>query len=242
MSALMKRLHPLFKWYGSSWSSAKHYPAPIPGYTIFEPFAGSAGYSLNHYEHKCVLWEINPRLQELWCWLIYVAQPDDIRQIPLNVPEGTDIRTLGLSWGQSLLLKNWQRTNNVSECWTISSWGNKSGQWVGNCRARVADEVMAIKHWEFRQPTWTEQGTYLCDPPYIFNYNYGIKNFDYQKLVDDIGKVPQGSLVIASEAACKVTNKIPDYLPFTFSHSQVTSRRKAENNHHSRELVYARYT
>lgn len=236
------RLHPLLKWYGSSYTSAKHYPKPIPGLPIFEPFCGGAGYSLNYADHKVVIYDSNTRLQELWCWLIYVAQPDDIRQIPLNVPEGTDIRTLGLSWGQASLMKHWQRTNNVGECWTISSWGSKSGQWTANTRARVADEVVAIKHWEFRQPTWTEQGTYLVDPPYQYNYNYGVKGFDYAKLVDNIAKVPQDSLIIASEAVCPKTGAVPDYLPFVPSHSQVTSRRKTTNNHHSRELVFVRYT
>jgi hypothetical protein len=238
----MKPLRPLLKWFGSSWSSAKHYPAPLPGAPLYEPFCGGAGYSLNHYTHDVVIWDNNPRLQELWCWLIYVAQPDDIRSIPLNLPEGTDIRSIGLTWGQALLLKHWQRTNNVGECWTISSWGSKSGQWTANTRARVAEEVMAIKHWQFKAPDWTTPGTRFIDPPYQYNYQYGVKGFDYGTLVSNVKSLPVNSLVIACEAACPKTGAVPNYLPFTPSHSQVTSRRKATQNHHSKELVYIQYT
>ena len=45
---------PLFKWFGSKWLSSKHYPAPEHD-VIFEPFAGSAGYSLRHHEKQFVL-------------------------------------------------------------------------------------------------------------------------------------------------------------------------------------------
>lgn len=238
----LKKINPLFKSFGSKWSSAKHFPKPFSGSTIFEPFAGSAGYSLNYADHNVVLWEINPLLQELWFWLINEARSVDVLDIPLNVPEGTDIRTLGLSRGQQLLLKNWQRTNNIGNCWTISAWGNKPGQWVKSTRDRVADEIHAVKHWQLRPIDWTEQGTYFCDSPYYYNYKYGIKDFDFVAYAANVGKVPPGSLVICCEAVCPKTQAIPDYLPFQPSHSQVTSRRKASNNHHSKELVYVRYT
>lgn len=238
----MKPLRPLFKWFGSSWSSAKHYPAPLPRLPVFEPFAGSAGYSLNHFESNVVLWEVNPLLQELWCWLIYHATSQDILDIPLNLPEATDIRTLQLSWGQKLLLKNWQRTNNVGNCWTVSKWGHLPGQFTANTRARVADQVNAIKHWQFRPIDWTETGTYLCDSPYIYNYPYGIKNFDYQKYVINVLGLPANSMAICCEAACSKTGAVPNYLPFEPSHRQVTSRRKSTQSHHSKELVYIHRT
>jgi hypothetical protein len=240
----MKPLHPLFKVFGSKWSSSKHYPAPIEGLRIYEPFAGSAGYSLRHHDFPVTIYEINPHLSYLWQWLINSATSQDVLDIPLNIPEGTDIRDLGkdLSHGQMLLLKNWQRTNNCGSCWTISKWGSLPGQFTANTRARVADEIHAIKHWKFEPVTWTESGTYFCDSPYFYNYKYGIKDFDFDAYAANVGRVPPNSIVIACEAVCPKTGKIPDYLPFQPSHSQVTSRRKASNNHHSKELVYVRYT
>ncbi len=238
----MKPVGPLLKWYGSKVMSSRHYPAPLPDSTIYEPFAGGAGYSLRYHWFPVVIYDNNPRLQELWCWLIYKATPQDILDIPLNVPEGTDIRTLGLSWGQASLLKHWQRTNNVGECWTVSKWGNLPGQFTASCRARLADEVMAIKHWQFSLPDWTKPGTWLCDGPYQYNYRYGQKTFDFQDYAAKVNALPPGSLAICCEARCPKTGATPDYLPFVESHRQVTSRRKQTQSHHSRELVFVKYT
>lgn len=129
------------KHFGSKWSGAKHYPPPLPGLPILEKYAGGAGYSCNHAEHEVILWEDDWNLANLWAWLILAADPDQIKAIPCGLPVGTDIRTLDLTQGQMLLLKHWQRTNNVGECWTISPWGDKPGQWTTNTRDRVADEV-----------------------------------------------------------------------------------------------------
>ncbi len=144
------RVGPLFKWFGSKWSAAKRGNYPTPEHDIiFEPFAGGAGYSLNYCEKQVILDDNNPLLSELWSWLINEATTDAVLAIPLDLPEGTDIRTVGLTRGQQLLLKHWQRTNNVGPCMTISPWGNKPGQWTANTRARVSEEIHAVKHWHF---------------------------------------------------------------------------------------------
>lgn len=233
------KIRPLFKWFGSKWMGAKHYPSPISE-NIYEPFAGSAGYSLNHVDKKITIWEDNDQLIALWTWLIKDATTQSIKEIPINVAEGTGIRELGLSSGQALLLKHWQRTNNVGDCWTISPWGNKPGQWTANTRARVAEEVNAIKHWMLAPTTYLVPGTYFIDPPYQFNYRYRFAkdSFSYESLVGSIQAIPAPSLIIACEAACSKTGAVPNYLPFQTSHRQITSRRKTTNNHHSSELVY----
>lgn len=234
------KIHPLFKHFGSKWSGAKHYPQPVNGLPIFEPFAGSAGYSLNHVEFPVTLWDADKHLQTLWRWLIETATEQDIRDIPLNLSEGIDIRTLGLSTGQATLLKHWQRTNNCGDCWTISPWGNKPGQWTANTRSRVAEEISAIKHWQFKPVLWTIPGTYFVDPPYLYNYRYRFSesSFDFIDLAQKCRAIPKYSLLIVCEATCPKSGRIPEYLPFSTSHRQVTSRRKTNENHHSSELVY----
>lgn len=231
------KIGPLFKHFGSKWSGAKNYPPPEHD-AVFEPFAGGAGYSLNYPEKRVTIWEEDYNLQVLWTWLITYASEGVIRSIPLDVPEGTDIRSLGMSLGASLLLKHWQRTNNCGNCWTVSAWGSKPGQWTANTRSRVAEQVSAVKHWRFAPVTYGEVGTYFLDPPYLYNYRYRFPTFDFAGLVRNVQCIPSGSLIIACEAECPKTGYRPDYLRFAPSHSQVTSRRKEENNHHSKELVY----
>lgn len=237
---------PLFKWFGSKWSSSKHYPAPKHD-TIVEPFAGSAGYSLRHCDRSVFLAERDVHVRRLWWWLIGEAKESDIREIPVDIPEGTDIRTLGLSLGQSLLIKSWQRTNNVGDCWTVSSWGNKPGQWTANTRARVASEFHQIKHWHVTDDafhlmaTHVERNglpcTWFVDPPYKYNYGYGT-SIDYDALGEKLQRLP-GQLIVC-EAACQKTGTLPTWLPFVDFRRTVTSRRKSSNNHHSRELIYVR--
>lgn len=230
---------PLFKWFGSKWLASKLYPAPKYD-VIFEPFAGSAGYSLRYYEKKVVLWEDNAQLQTLWIWLIERATTADVLGIPIGIYEGTDIRTLGLSEGQALLLKHWQRTNNVGACWTISPWGNKPGQWTANTRARVAEQLHAVKHWKVARVGYNEPGTYFIDPPYLYNYRYGFgaTGFDHATLVKDIARIPRKSQIIVCEAACQKTERVPEYLPFRPFGLRITSRRKKAENHHSKEYLY----
>jgi hypothetical protein len=239
------KLSPLFKWFGSKWSGAKHYPNPVND-VLCEPYAGGAGYSLNHSDRQVHLWDIDPHLQVLWPWLIKEATTQLVLDIPLAVPEGTDIRTLGLSLGQATLLKSWQRTNSVGDCWTVSKWGHLPGQWTANTRARVADQVNAIKHWKFGPPStsWPKPDvgshTYFVDPPYEFNYRYksSLSPLFFSKLGQRCVKLGElGHQVIACEAIGK-NGETPTYLPFVASHSQVTSRRKTENSHHSKELVW----
>lgn len=233
---------PLFKWFGSKWLSSKTLPKP-QYWHIVEPFAGSAGYSLRHYEHKVFLFELDDNIRNLWSWLINEATSQDIKDIPCNLNEGTDIRTIGLNSGQQLLLKNWQRTNNVSNCWTVSIWGNKPGQWTENTRARIADQFVAVKHWTVCGADGMKSfvanltpETWFIDPPYQYNYNYGKPAIDYKTLSNRILAV-KGQKIVC-EAICPTTGQIPTWLPFQFWANRITSRRKVSNNHHSKEVLW----
>lgn len=242
----MKGIHPLFKWFGSKWLSAPKYPEPKFGH-IVEPFAGGAGYALRYPDRDVTICETNPNLRVLWPWLIEVATEAMIREIPIDIPIGTDIRTLGLSKGQAYLLKTWQRTNTTGDCWTISPWGNLSGQWTANKRARVAEEVHAIKHWKFEPDglhvlrVATELGaasaTWFVDPMYRYNYQYNTKEaHDYSELAQLVRNL-RGQVIVC-EGVCQKTGKVPDWLPFKHFAVRATSRKKAENNHHCTELIW----
>lgn len=232
---------PLFKWFGSKWLSSKNLPAPVEG-VICEPFAGGAGYSLRHSDKGVILAESNALVFALWQWLIRSATEESIREIPIGVLEGTDIRTLGLTEGQALLMKHWQRTNTVGNCWSVSPWGNKPGQWTANTRARVASEVGAIAHWHvypsantlFR--AHTKRATWFIDPPYKYNYQYGCPPTDYAALARRVHTL-RGQVIVC-EAADPKTGVHPRYLPFRVFGERITSRRKANQHRYSKELLY----
>lgn len=237
------RVGPFFKCFGSKWQSAKRYPAPRFA-NIVEPFAGGAGYSCNYSHLGVTLYELHPQVRRLWGWLIQEATQAEITEIPHTLPVGLDIRTLGLSEGQSLLVKWWQRTNNFSPTWLTSPWCNSPGMWNLNTRSRIADELGAIKHWNVcehfsgsteKAPTIA---TWFIDPPYQFNHNYGSK-FSAFKELGEVCKTlaTNGNQVIVCEAMGK-NGERPNWLPFVNSHESVTSRRKESQSHHSKELVW----
>ncbi len=239
---------PLFKCFGSKWLSSKRLPPPERA-LICEPFAGGAGYSLRHSQKNVLLFETDEHVHDLWAWLIREATQQDILDIPVGLPVGTDIRTLDLSRGQGLLLKNWQRTNNFGNCWTVSGWGHLPGQWTNNTRARVAEEVQAIKHWDIRKtsgmkvidanttPNSETNVTWFIDPPYKFNYQYRLSwPLDYKTLGENVRKL--NGQVIVCEALHPQTAEMPGWLPFEFWAKRVTSRRAAGNNTHSSELIW----
>ncbi len=244
----MKATGPLFKWFGAKWQASKYYPRPkYP--SILEPFAGSACYALRNSSARTdvTLAESNLNVYNLWDWLIHEASEHDIREIPINLKEGTNILDVGLTRGQSLLLKHWQRTNNVGNCWTISPWGNKPGQFTANTRARVANEVYLVKRWKVYRDGFSAMraslgavenplSTWFVDPCYQYNYQYGCGETDYG-LVAEMVKMHEGQAIVC-EAKCPKTGKIPNWLPFRFFRRTVTSRRKSTNNHHSSELIW----
>jgi hypothetical protein len=232
------RIRPLFKQFGSKWSSTKAgiYPAPKHR-AITEQFCGAAGYSLNFSDRKVFLYDADPMILKLWSWLISEATEEQIRAIPLNLPEGLDVRTIGLTEGQALLLKHWQRTNNCGNCWTISPWGNKPGQWTENTRARVAEEFEAVRHWTvLAQPVgFFPDATHFVDPPYVGNYAYKLPQIDHVRL----GKECQSGAgqIIVCEGLGKDGSE-PEWLPFAPAASRVTSRRKSSQSHHRMEYIW----
>ena len=227
------KLDPLFKWFGSKWRAAKKYPEPLTN-KIIEPFAGGAGYALNFADRDVTIYDTDPNLIALWKYLIS-AKSDEIRAIPINLPFKTDIATLGLNQGQALLLKNWQRTNNTSSCNTISKWGNQPGQFTAYTRARVADQVQAIKHWQFDENCWNDKAaTYFIDPPYQYNIKYKIiKRMDYAILAQDVKSIAKHNQVIVCEALGK-NGEIPEWLDFKASHTTATMKKGKRSS----ELVW----
>jgi site-specific DNA-adenine methylase len=242
----MKVTGPFFKWFGSKWHNTAHYPEPCFN-TIIEPFAGSASYSLHYADHDVVIYDANCQLLDLWAWLINSATYDNIKAIPLNIPINTDIRTLSLDYGQQLLLKHWQRTNNVSKTWLISKWTNQPGQWTSNTRARLAEQIYAIKHWKIAMPSFKECGTYFIDPPYQYNYRYKSSNLlyefgsnetDYELLATSIKNLPIPNQVIVCEARHPNTNVKPKWLPFQDFRESITCRRRKGDRLYSKELIF----
>lgn len=242
----MKTTGVMFKYFGSKFSKFHLYPTPNTS-TIIEPYAGGAGFSLNYSNRNIIISEKNPEVFLLWQYLIKHLTSNDILSIPLNLPIGTDIRELDLSDGQRLLLKYWQRTNNISACWTISKWGNLNGQWTKGTRKRLSEEIKLIKHWELYRTAEEVFEKYkndpniywFIDPPYQFNYRYNESSeFNYVKLLEYINEIKGFVVVCEGKSKCGM---LPTYLPFKELYKSKKKYSKQYSNIASVELIYKNF-
>jgi site-specific DNA-adenine methylase len=101
----------------------------------------------------------------------------------------------------------------------------------------VAEQIHAVKHWDFGIPVILEPTTLFIDPPYQHNYKYRQPDQNYKFLAEYAKTMGRLHQVIVCEALGK-NGEVPDWLPFRESHRSVTSRRKATQSHHSRELIW----
>ena len=102
---LQKPLRPFFKYYGSKWSLAKHYKKP-KSETIIEPFAGSACYSLHHW-NKYEVWlnDLDDNIASLWSYLIKVKE-SEIKSLPL-LKQGQSVDDLDVCKEAKILMGFW---------------------------------------------------------------------------------------------------------------------------------------
>ena len=176
----------MFSYYGSKSKIVDYYPPPKHK-RIIEPFAGSARYSLKYWEKDILLVDKYEIIVKLWKWLQQCSKTD-ILNLP-NIEKGTDIRTIGLSEDERILIgfcinggsvepKN-IATDNIKR--NFNSW-NKD-------KIRIAKNLHKIKHWEIKQCSYEEienqTATWFIDPPYQNggeHYKESATNIDFYKL------------------------------------------------------------
>lgn len=167
------RLSPFFKYFGSKFKAAKMYQPPRHD-AIIEPFAGSAGYSLNYPEREVILYDADERVIRIWNYLIR-ANKDEIMAIPL-MEVGQDIATVDTTEDARLLLSclvNTSPFRNELQSWRRGQEKEKTfnGLWCAAKRRQIAKNVKKIKHWSAYHSLYSEvtniNATWFIDPPYV---------------------------------------------------------------------------
>lgn len=167
-------LRPFIRYYGGKWRAAPLYPAPMHR-TIVEPFAGAAGYSMRHHRHDVILVEKYAPLAEMWRWLI-AALPAEVLSIPCveNIDDLPSWVPAGARALAAMSMANgdcWQRSHTSTGIQRLHAEGKHGiSGWSVPCRARVARQVLAIKHWRIIEGDYTDapdiDATWHIDPPY----------------------------------------------------------------------------
>lgn len=185
----MSRAVRVLNYYGSKVLAARHYPAPQQK-LIIEPFAGGAGYSLQHRTHDVLLIDSNPDVIGAWQYLI--ATPGNVirrlpllrvgQAIPLDLDPGA---RLLIGWNLMLVGARPQSRLVPSALRVPSSF------WGESRRAALASIADEVKHWRAKLGRHTDapsrtRATWFVDPPYIgelgSHYPSGNDGLNFERL------------------------------------------------------------
>ena len=170
----MESLRPFFSYYGGKWLKAKHYS--VPRYeTVIEPFAGSAGYSVRHFQHDIILCDADPVIYGVWDYLIHV-KPSEIRRLP-SIVDKIDSLAAWVPQEAKWLIGFWLNPGSAVPKKTMSKWQvfehSNGGQlyWGDRVKDRLAAQVGSISHWSVFCCSWQDvepqiPATWFIDPPY----------------------------------------------------------------------------
>lgn len=211
----------MFYYYGRKKQLSSRYPSPQYS-TIIEPFAGSAAYSFygNNWKSEVILIEKDPKVAEIWDWLINYATPESIMEMPiLNVGDYSEnfLHILHSASKQAFKYKKIKVTPVLARNWEIS-------------RRNMALNLYKVKHWKIINDDYTTapdiEATWFIDPPYMGSggqgYAYGNDLINYQELGDWI--LNRRGQIIACEG------ETANYLPFRplVNHAGVAGKRNQE--------------
>ncbi len=214
----------MFYYYGRKKQIAKHYPSPNCD-VIIEPFAGSAAYSLfgTNWMKKVILVEKDPKVAEIWNWLINTATSKEIKNLPeLKVGEKSSefLHIIHAATKMAFHFKTIKVTPVLERNWEIS-------------KRVMAENLHKVKHWELILGDYTLapdiQATWFIDPPYKGEHGMGYKQssklLDYSALAS-WALARRGEIIF-----CEGSNG--DYLPF-----KTLLELKGVAGKSSKELVY----
>lgn len=164
------RLKNFFSYFG-----AKRQLAPLynrPKYNmIIEPFAGSAGYSVHHYNPKVEvrLYDAYEPIIQIWNYLIRVSSKE-IMSLPLGPFDRTrSVKDENICEEAKLLIAFWVSESRPLPSWRIRSY-SRGTAWTAVRRSVLSRQVPHIRHWKAEVASYdvldNYQATWFIDPPY----------------------------------------------------------------------------
>lgn len=210
----MSRLLPMFTFYGGKNRAARHYPEPARD-LIVEPFAGSAGYSLNYPDRQVLLRDVDPVIVATWQYLL-TATGDDVAALP-DLEPGQSTLDLDVPLGARYLIGWWLNKGSAQPKLRPSTFMLRHPEggpyWGPRVRDRIAGQLELVRHWRVEPgPYWDASNvdaTWYIDPPYQGagrHYRHGSAGIDYDHLAR-WSKARYGQLIV-----CEADGA--DWLPF----------------------------
>ena len=157
----------MWPYYGGKYSIAHLYPKPKHN-RIIEPFAGTAQYSLIHFDNDVLLvdkWDV---IIKIWKWLQQCSK-QDILGLP-RLKQGERLSSLNLSEEEKLFMGfvvgQGQSPRDKASAMTTTYRPNRQNYTL----RKTAEQLFKIKHWQFVNGSYeclgNTKATWFIDPPY----------------------------------------------------------------------------
>lgn len=175
----------MFSYYGSKSNLVDFYPAPKHD-KVIEPFAGSARYSLKHFEKDILLVDKYEVIVKIWLWL-QQCSVDDILKLP-TLKKGDLISDLNLSEPEKLFLGMLNAVSSTSPRNKVSSFASSSNGRKDQLK-NISKHLYKIRHWTIRHGSYedikNEKATWFIDPPYQYGGSAYVENkMDFKHLAE----------------------------------------------------------
>lgn len=205
-------LRPFFTYYGGKYRAAIHYPAPRHR-TVYEPFAGAAGYGLRYFQRRVRLYDLNPVVAGVWDYLIHVS-PAEVLRLPARVSHTDEVQAppearalIGFCLSKATASPRKSPSRWVRECppGRAEVWGEAR-------RALIARQVELIRHWQVRCSSYEdapdEAATWFVDAPYAGSAgrHYPYHSIDFAALAE-WSQSRRGQVIVCEREGA-------DWLPF----------------------------
>jgi site-specific DNA-adenine methylase len=177
----------MWSYYGAKTKIAHLYPAPVHN-RIIEPFAGSARYSLLHWQKEVHLYDANPVVVGMWRYLI-TASEKDILSLP-DVPSKVRLDTIKSLSPVERDLIGFHLCRGKARPRSV---GHGQNDW-NRAKVRIAENLYKIRHWLVGQASYetipsTRPATWFIDPPYITTQTRPGNSDRYPKEVSDYAEL-----------------------------------------------------
>lgn len=199
----------MFSYYGSKSKVVSYYPKPKFD-KIIEPFAGSARYSLQHFEKDVLLVDKYEIIVKIWHYL-QAASKQDIMSLPEPKIKETikkeQFDIIEQFWLMGFLVQQGVGQPRM----TVSPFAENN---IKTQKRNIAEQLYKIKHWKIKQGDYkgieNEGATWFIDPPYQYGgeyqYRYNNKKINFNSLAEWC-KERKGQVIVCE-------NTKADWLPF----------------------------